>query len=294
MADPSIINDLVSQTSLLQCNSEPNELPDSNPNEFTILAKILSDKPSNMVAFKTTMLKVWNSKNRIQANTIQQNLMSFIFEDQSEAQKILNLSWSFRESQIILQHWPPDKALMEVDMDLATFWIHVSNLPVYFINMSNALLIGNKIGTFIKADLHSTAQKWKKAFRIQVQIDTTQPLIDHILLPCQGRNDLHVEIRYERLADFCFSCGLLGHKIQVCKVMKVSTDMVNPLLRFGPWLKSENTLVPNPRMTKNPKNPRPTQESIQLIPSPSTQIEIEKTKNQRTTMAKNSMLQALE
>lgn len=108
------------------------------------------------------------------------------------------------------------------------------------------------MGNFIKADLHSSAQRWKKALTIHVDIDILQPLTSSVLLPCPGRESIPIEIRYERLSDLCYKCGLLGHKIQSCNASG-DVVMVNSTCLFGPWLKDENYLSSIISFNKNPQ-----------------------------------------
>lgn len=172
--------------------------------------------------------------------------MAFIFEDKADVDKILNHSWTFRDLQVIVRKWLPDKSLSEVNLNTTSFWIQAFGIPVCFINLESATFIGNSIGLFQKADITSTSHKWKKFLRIKVDINILFPLKSSVMLHCHGRSDVPVEIRYERLTDFCFKCGLLGHKIQNC--LEAFSDMVmdSSTHLFGPWLKAENTLVPNP------------------------------------------------
>lgn len=113
-------------------------------------------------------------------------------------------------------------------------------------NNTNAKTIADHIGKFLKTDLQATAQKWKRAMRIKLEIDISKPLQDVITLQCQGRSNLLAEIRYERLVEFGFFCGHLGHKVQTCKSISLSENMDAKAHRFGPWLKTENPLTPNP------------------------------------------------
>lgn len=92
--------------------------------------------------------------------------MAFIFENQVDTQKIFNISWTFRDSHIIIQHWPPDKSLAEVDLGKIRLWVQAYNLPVVMMNMQTAKFIGNDLGEFLKADLASPSHKWKRSLRI--------------------------------------------------------------------------------------------------------------------------------
>lgn len=244
------INNLISQTAGLQCTDYTENPSDSLNEEHTIIAQILTSKTINMNAFRSTMVKAWNPKGKFLTNQLQQNSMAFIFESQNDFQKITNLSWCFRESQVIINHWPPDKALHEIDMTKNTFWIQATNLPACLINNQTASFIGNIVGEFIKTDNLTSSHKWKRSLRIKVHVDITKPLQDHVDIPRQGTTNLLTEIRYERLAEFCFFCGMLGHKVFNCIF---STDYV-PIeisnCKYGPWLKTENIHIQNPLFLK--------------------------------------------
>lgn len=79
-----------------------------------------------------------------------------------------------------------------------------------------------------------------------MDINIFLPLKSSVLIPCHGRSDVLIEIRYERLTDFCFKCGLFGHKIQ--NSLETSGDVVmdSSTTLLGPWIKAENPLIPNP------------------------------------------------
>lgn len=43
-------------------------------------------------------------------------------------------------------------------------------------------------------------------------------------------------IKYERLSDYCFGCGCLGHTSQLCDREIVRSELNNSLPMYGPWL----------------------------------------------------------
>ena len=54
-------------------------------------------------------------------------------------------------------------------------------------------------------------------------------------------------LKYERLANFCYSCGLLGHILEECE----NEDVANyEPLQFGDWLRAKIRLENRQRSTK--------------------------------------------
>ncbi|KAG8376161.1 hypothetical protein BUALT_Bualt09G0034400 [Buddleja alternifolia] len=220
------------------------------PNVFTIVGKILSDKKFNSGAVKSTILKAWNAKNHVDVNLVEDDKFVFVFQDKEDFSKVINHSpWSFRGNLFVLNHWPPEKVIEQVSLDHAYFWIQVSNVPVMFINLENISLIGDTVGSFIMSDLTSEKQRWKKSFKIRVTIDLRKPLIDSLTLNPKPGVTINAEIRYERLVDFCYSCGMLGHKLSTCTSSIIPSNSPSKkasAFPFGPWLKAENTLSIKP------------------------------------------------
>lgn len=42
-------------------------------------------------------------------------------------------------------------------------------------------------------------------------------------------------IKYERLSDFCYGCGCLGHTTQACREEVVTSEEDKEKPRYGPW-----------------------------------------------------------
>ncbi|KAL3647569.1 hypothetical protein CASFOL_008537 [Castilleja foliolosa] len=80
---------------------------------------------------------------------------------------------------------------------------------------------------------------------MQIDLDIHKPLRSTINFLCDGGKQILVEVRYERLIDFCHACGRIGHKNPNCtydKEKKGLEDEDNPI---GPWLKFEASLIPS-------------------------------------------------
>lgn len=78
---------------------------------------------------------------------------------------------------------------------------------------------------------------------MQIEIDLSRPLIPGIFLPRNNLPHLWISLRYEKLADVCYRCGLIGHESHVChgSLFFIRNPFGHEFIASGPWLKVENT-----------------------------------------------------
>ncbi|KAL0402831.1 UNVERIFIED_CONTAM: hypothetical protein Sradi_1923900 [Sesamum radiatum] len=242
---------LIDKTLLLEFSDDENSptADSNNSTHFPIIAKILSEKPLNNNAIKTTLIKAWGLSPKTQTNVIEQNTVVFLLDNEQDRRRIWHQSpWSFRGNLIVSKPWFPEEALEEVDLNSYQIWVQATGLPVMFVNKKSAEKIGNAIGKFVGTDLTTESHKWRKALRIRIETVISEPLKDHISFSCKGKK-IVLELRYERLGDFCHVCGLVGHKINLCPTNLTQPNQTPNPLKFGPWLKAENGLIQNPHIT---------------------------------------------
>ncbi|OMO50761.1 Zinc finger, CCHC-type [Corchorus capsularis] len=68
--------------------------------------------------------------------------------------------------------------------------------------------------------------------RWEVEIDVKKPLMSGFWVPRVDKERIWAEIRYERLADFCYNCGRLGHIEKNCEYAE-NQDRVQ---KYGAWM----------------------------------------------------------
>ncbi|KAF4372141.1 hypothetical protein F8388_000357 [Cannabis sativa] len=83
-----------------------------------------------------------------------------------------------------------------------------------FLSKTEALakILGNMIGKFLEVFEDSLNEGWGPFLRMRVEIDVSKPLLRGQLVTFPWMNDeLWIDYRYERLPDFCYECGIIGH-----------------------------------------------------------------------------------
>ncbi|KAL5783407.1 hypothetical protein ACOSP7_008436 [Xanthoceras sorbifolium] len=100
-----------------------------------------------------------------------------------------------------------------------------------------------------------------KFLRIRVNIDISQPLKRGIRVSLDDSEEtIMLLIRYERLPEYCFGCGMVGHHVRDCPSAPTDADFVQADNQpFGPWLRASSLGMSRPARgttaTAGPVNP---------------------------------------
>jgi hypothetical protein len=104
-----------------------------------------------------------------------------------------------------------------MDFSTTTFWVQVHNLPIDYMNIDNAKCISQQLGLLHKIDLNDKGSiTLGKYLRMKVEVEAYAPLKCGFLMDQSPQPDRWFDFRYERLSDFCFHCGRMGHLKTEC------------------------------------------------------------------------------
>ncbi|KAL5804737.1 hypothetical protein ACOSQ3_031537 [Xanthoceras sorbifolium] len=210
--------------------------------EHCLVGKILSRRKVNREAFRGTIDQIWGTVGRLEIEMVGDNV--FVFHFQSLEDKAMVWSrgpWHFDKNLIVLEKPVGPGAISELKFKYSEFWIHIYNIPLACMNCKVARLIAEEVGTIVDFPIDSK-DLWGKFLRIKVRIDITKPLKRGIRLRLANFDTMITTlIKYERLPDFCYGCGFIGHSFRECynsEVRKNIMDGVEP--KFGGVLIAED------------------------------------------------------
>lgn len=162
--------------------------------------------------------------------------MTFEFDSVKEMQQISDLSpWSVNRHCLNLRECADVRCVQDIDFDAMELWIQIHGLSLDMYNSKNASRIAGLIGKCRQVEPPHVL-KQRSFLRVKVEIDTTVPLRDGFWWTNARGEEKWATIRYERLSDYCYGCGRLGHTSTNCtkEVAMAETEPLQP--RYGPWL----------------------------------------------------------
>ncbi|KAL5733474.1 hypothetical protein ACOSQ2_033166 [Xanthoceras sorbifolium] len=109
-------------------------------------------------------------------------------------------------------------------------------------NLSSARLLAGMIGEVIEVPIENK-ECWGKFLHVKVGIDVSKPLKRGIRVYLEEFDTLIVApIRYERLPEYCYGCGEIGHPLRDCPCEEIRVSvMAGGEAKYWSWL---NVMAP--------------------------------------------------
>lgn len=148
-----------------------------------------------------------------------------------------NGPWSFDGAMLVvnsIKMGEDPTVVLLVEMEI---WIEIYNLPVGFMSEAVGKQLGNFFGRFISYDPSNNSSIWREYMRIHIALDVRCPLQRKKKIVRRNKAEVVVNCKYEKLADFCFLCGLLSHTERFCK-KKFDGDSEQMSREWGNWLRA--------------------------------------------------------
>lgn len=184
----------------------------------------------------------WNLGKNVDIKHIDKNTITCTFNSTTTKEAILDAGpWAVRGATMNLIPWPPHLTLDELDFTYYPFWIQVHNIPPNRTNVANAEKIGTTIGCVLCVDDTISSQRARKFLCIKVLVDTTKSLKTGCFMNREDGSKLWLPFRYERLSDFCYSCGKIDHTESACTNQLGEGDNDDdPRYQYGPWMHGQS------------------------------------------------------
>lgn len=201
----------------------PNNTADTSA---SLVGKFLTDKPIRGHMMTAKMAEFWHPGRGVNIKEIEPNLFTFKFFHFRDMQTILKKGpWYFDNNLLILNTLPDNTPAQSVPLLSVSFWVRIHDVPVGFMTERVGKDLGNFIGEFLEYDVKNSANHLRSYMRIRVLLDVSKPLKRQKKIKRPGGDSQIVKFKYERLGNFCYYCGALGHIEDYCdKLYSIDSD----------------------------------------------------------------------
>lgn len=204
----------------------------------TLVGKVLTKKKLNRNAVKSILVKGWGDPPGLKVADIGTNLFLFTFQDGREAKEVIRRGpWYVMNHVVSLQYWIPEASVYEIDFARVSFWVQLHGLPLGAMNPSHAAKLMNALGEVLEVEDPTVDGNLLRSFmRVRVCFNVNDPLPTGCWVIRKDLPKLWVFLRYEKLQDICFKCGILGHEQKDCEWEKKMAVLDSETPRYGPNL----------------------------------------------------------
>lgn len=244
--DPAVLSQL---QSLKLINAEEHG-PLIEPSDFSssaedckksLIGKIHGDKVANYTGIKSTFSSLWTNIAPFKLRELGKNLFHFFFASHEDLQIILHhKAWTFDGQFLLLKPWQEDLDLLNLSFNSVPIWIQIWNLPPHWLSKEIGLRFKSLFTDVIDVLIPEGGSRKGCYLKILAEIDLSKPLLRGTKLRFKDQV-IWVRFEYERMASFCFYCGLVGHLEKNCVSRLRDAKSGNLTVgQFGDWMRASN------------------------------------------------------
>ena len=203
--------------SIVSLDDEPAVQDDENLN-LSLVGKVLNVRSYNFEAMKRTLNQIWSISKGALFRSIENDLFVVQFANPRDKNKVMaGRPWTFDQSLVLLNEIDGKAQPSNISLTHCPFWVRLYNLPMDSRTESRIKLIGGGLGTVMEVDHDGIV--WDKSARLKILVDVTKPLRRRQQVRSREGQLVSIDVKYERLPNFCYGCGCLGHIERDCLLL---------------------------------------------------------------------------
>ncbi|OVA16232.1 protein of unknown function DUF4283 [Macleaya cordata] len=123
---------------------------------------------------------------------------------------IIGAPWTIHDDLLLYERCENNKLPEEYTFEKAKFWVQLHGLLVDYLTPASVFKIASELGPAQPIKSEDT-MKWGRYARAKIELDITDALPKHINTTLANGKPCRVDLKYEKLARFCYFCGIVGH-----------------------------------------------------------------------------------
>ncbi|KAJ1414343.1 Zinc knuckle CX2CX4HX4C [Sesbania bispinosa] len=205
----------------------------------SLVCKIISKKPVHTNSLQNALSGIWCSPSGFKVEELGTKLFQFFFDKESDMDRILRGNpWIFRNSWLCLQRWERNSDPESLCFSKVPLKVQISGLTAHCRPAHMGRRIGACLGEVKESDIFESKERGS-FIKIPVEFDISKPLRPGVNVGSQEDGVMWVDFQYERLPQFCYPCGLIGHEEDFCGAHPDKSTRDNQKESdLGPWLRA--------------------------------------------------------
>ncbi|XBI32127.1 hypothetical protein VPH35_055617 [Triticum aestivum] len=181
------------------------------------LFRVHTTKPFSHAALLTQMRNAWSAAQGVTFNIKGPNLFLIQCHCLGDWRKIMEGgSWLFRRAPVVIQEYDGFSDVKGYKLNKVPLWARVKGLPDGLTRRRElaekvAAKVGDPPFTIV---VNEGRINPSSTLRARVFVDVNEPLVRFV--PITLKEHKKFSVYYEKLPDFCFACGRMGHLADEC------------------------------------------------------------------------------
>ncbi|GAV61918.1 DUF4283 domain-containing protein/zf-CCHC_4 domain-containing protein [Cephalotus follicularis] len=192
------------------------------------------------------MRSIWKSPSGMRCKDIGNNLFLFVFNNKEDYDWVLRQeSWLFDKSLVLLQKLHEEVHPSKVEWKTCLLRVRVYGVPLVCMSYKVGQIIGQSMGVTEEVEWVKDRGNQGSYFHLRVLVPINEPLRRGMNLACGCLGKVWVYFKYEKLPNFCFVCGCLGHVERDCLMERSRRDKGDmAVCNYGQWLRVKDMSRP--------------------------------------------------
>jgi hypothetical protein len=132
----------------------------------------------------------------------------------------------------MLEEFGGATAILTVMPNKVPAWVQLHLIPSLYRTETILKTLDRRIGEEIMVEMRVVPTESVDFFRVCVNLAADRPLVRFVTLTPEGRDNVMIQIKYEKMPRLCAHCVLMGHTHLECGTGEHTEDE----LQFGAWM----------------------------------------------------------
>lgn len=187
--------------------------------QYVAIGKFFSRRTFSTKGLFEAMQKAWGLRQGMEYKRLHDN--RFLLEFQSAGDFRFATGggpWIYRGDAFLITEYDGKSRPSDVKLNSLPVWVRIYDLPLSMMTETMGKLIGARLGEVRKVAVDDQGRAWDDFMRVRVEDPVDKPLTRWLKLKDKESSSVvqRYDVKYERIPQFCFYCGHIGHMEREC------------------------------------------------------------------------------